>query len=153
MLGFGAHVIARIRSRSKVQILHEKWVRTLLSLLLLTDSDTLPIRSTIRKKLKQIHALSLRLIANRLVEGKSEGSLLTHARKHVGSFTPAGVHVNRDEYLPLPTLNISSETTINIAYGIQTDFELLATAPEKSSDDLYGNIDLHMTDGTAHNKC
>ena len=121
------------------------------------DNNTLPTRSAIRKKLKQIHAMSLGLIATRISEAKSEGAILTHAtdsttRKHVGSFAPAGVHINRDEYVPLPTLRMSSETTCNISEGIQTDFKLVAAAAGKEADELYANIDVHMTDSTAHNK-
>ena len=68
------------------------------------DNDTLPARSTIRKKLKQIHAHSLSLIADRIINSNEDGSTLTHAtnsttRTSVGSFALAGVHINRDEYL------------------------------------------------------
>ena len=104
-----------------------------------TDKDTLPTRSTIRNKLNQMHAMSLSL------QAKSEGATLTHAtdtttRKNVGA--SAGVHVNKNEYLPLPILNMSSETTANIASGIQ-----------KETNFLYSTIDVvHMSDSTAHNK-
>ena len=121
------------------------------------DNNTLPTRSTVRSKLKQMHAMSLKLIGNRIVEAKKEGSLLTHAtdstsRKHVGTFAPAGVHVNRDEYIPLPTLSISSETTKSVAEAIETDFKMVAVAAGMETDELYANIDLHMTDATNHNK-
>jgi len=51
--------------------------------------------------------------------------------------------------LPLPTLQITSETTENIAEGIKTTFDMLACA---SDSELYENVDVHMTDSTAHNK-
>ena len=110
-----------------------------------------------QKKLKQIHAMSLGLIADRMVAAKAEGAIITHAtdtttRKHVGSFAPAGVHINKNEYLPLPTLDMSSETTANIAEAIQTDFKILAAASGKDANELYANVDVHMSDSTAHNK-
>ena len=119
------------------------------------DNNTLPTRSAIRKKLKQIHAMPLGLIATRISEAKSEGAILTYAtdsttRKHVGSFVPAGVHINRDEYVPLPALRMSSETTCNISEAIQTDFKLVAAAAGKEADELYANIYVHYS--TAHNK-
>ena len=120
------------------------------------DSDTLPTRSAIRKKLKQMHAYSLGLIAERIAEAKHDGDIVTHAtdattRKHVGTFAPSGLHINRDEYLPLPTLSIASETTHNISQGIQTTFEMLESASKYSSNELYEKVDVHMTDSTSHN--
>ena len=68
-------------------------------------------------------------------------SLLTQQtlkqRKKVGCFSPSGLHVNRDTYLPLPTLQISSETTENIAKGVQTTFQMLEAASQHKSADLY----------------
>ena len=121
------------------------------------DNNTLPTKSTIRKKLKQIHAMSLKLIGMRIMDAKSNGAILTHAtdsttRKHVGSFAPAGVHVNRDEYIPLPTLPMSSETTKSVAEAIEIDFKLVGAAAGLEASELYANIDVHMTDATAHNK-
>ena len=60
-----------------------------------TDLDTLPTRSTIRKKLKQMQAYSFGLIGDQIVETKKE-STITHATdKRVGKFAPSGVHINR----------------------------------------------------------
>jgi len=80
------------------------------------DSNTLPTRSAIRKKLKQMQAYSLGLIANEINSSETKVDIITHAtdsttRKHVGTFAPSGLHINRDKYLPLPTLQITSETT------------------------------------------
>ena len=121
------------------------------------DSNTLPTRSTIRKKLKQVHAYSLGLISDEIMKADRDGAVITHAtdsttRKKVGCFSPSGLHVNRDTYLPLPTLQISSETTENIAKGVQTTFQMLEAASQHKSADLYETVDLHMTDSTAHNK-
>lgn len=121
------------------------------------DEDTLPTRSTTRKKLKQIYVHSLSLVADKIVESHDTGSTLTHAtdsttRKTVGSFAPAGIHVDREDYLPLPTLPIASETTKNISEGIKTDFKILEAASKHSAETLYSCVDVHMTDSTAHNK-
>ena len=61
---------------------------------------------------------------------KKWGSLVTHAtnsttRKVVGAFTPAGIDINQNEYLPLPTLPITLETRSNTVESIATDFRLL----------------------------
>ena len=121
------------------------------------DSDTLPTRSAIRKKLKQIHAYSLGLVADKISDAASEGDIITHAtdsttRKHVGTFAPSGLHINRETYLPLPTLKIASETTENIAEGIKSTFEMLSCASSSTASELYGKVDVHMTDSTAYNK-
>ena len=65
-----------------------------------TDLDTLPTRSTIRKKLKKMQAYSFGLIGDRIVRAKKEESTITHAtdsttRKRVGTFPPSSVHINR----------------------------------------------------------
>ena len=117
----------------------------------------MPTRNTIRKKLKRVHAYSLGLISDEIMMADRDGAVITHAtdsttRKKVGCFSPSGLHVNRDTYLPLPTLQISSETTENIAKGVQTTFQMLEAASQHKSADLYETVDLHMTDSTAHNK-
>ena len=86
-----------------------------------------------------MHAFSIGLIANKIVEANSQGATITHAtdsttRKKVGSFAPSGLHINRDEYLPLPTLSISSETTNNISTGIKTTFDMLGAASEYTAE-------------------
>ena len=113
--------------------------------------------SAIRKKLKQIQAYSLGLIFDEIMKADNGGAVITHAtdsttRKKVGCFSPSGLHFNRDTYLPLPTLQLSSETTANISKGIQTTFKILEAASEHKASDLYQTVDLHMTDSTAHNK-
>ena len=89
------------------------------------DSDTLPTRSTMEKKLKQVHEYSLGSKSNVIMHADRDGAVITHStdsttRKKVGCFSPSCLHVNRDTYLPLPTLQISSETTQNIAKGVET---------------------------------
>ena len=92
--------------------------------------------------------------ADKIVEPRKSGSTLTNAadsttRKTVGSFAPAGIHINREDYLPLPTLPIASETTKNISEGIETDFKILEAASKHSAETLYSCVHVHMTDSTA----
>ena len=82
---------------------------------------------------------------------------MTHAtdsttRKKVGCFAPQGLHINADTYIPLPTLQLGSETTKNISDSIVTGFDVLAAASDHDAETLYSCVDLHMTDATAHNK-
>ena len=102
--------------------------------------DTLPTRKAIRNNLKKMEAYSLNLDANEILNTKDENVLVTHAtdsttRKRVGSFAPQGIHINRDRYLPLPTLCLSSETTtilLIVSKQISTYLQLQVTHPQKS---------------------
>ena len=47
---------------------------------------------------------------------------------------------------------MSSETTDNIAVGVVTEFDILAAASDFTSEELYGMVDMHMTDSTSHNR-
>ncbi|CAM1331741.1 Uncharacterised protein g10665 [Pycnogonum litorale] len=121
------------------------------------DCDTLPTRKNIRKLLKNMEAYSLKLVGDKVIAAKASGATVTHAtdsttRKYVGSFAPAGLHINKDEYVPLPTLPITSETTRNVADSIATDFKQLEAASGHTADDLYSAVNVHMTDSTSHNK-
>ena len=83
--------------------------------------------------------------------------VITHAtdsttRKKAGSFAPKGLHINKETYLPLPTLQLASETNNNVSDSICTGFETLEAASNHLKEDLYACVDLHMTDATAHNK-
>ena len=60
----------------------------------LIDSDTLPTLSAIRKKLKQMHAYSLGLIAERIVEAKGDGDIVTHATDATTNFAPSDLLIN-----------------------------------------------------------
>ena len=104
-----------------------------------------------------MHAYSLGLVADKISNAASEGDIITHAtdsttRKHVGTFTPFGLHINRETYLPLTTLRMASETTENIAEGIKSTFEMLSYASFSTASERYEKVDLHMTDSTAHKK-
>ena len=121
------------------------------------DADTLPTNRNIREMLYNIQAFSMKKVGDRIIEANSEGASITHAtddttRKVVGTFAPAGLHINNEEYLPLPTLPLASETTENIADSIMVDFKLIGAASGHSAESLYEAVDVHMTDATAHNK-
>ena len=105
----------------------------------------------------RVEAKSLKLIAEKLVSVKKTEDVVTHAtdsttRKKVGCFAPQGLHINRNLYLPLPTMEIASETTHNVSESVVTGFKILEAASDHSAEDLYACVDLHMTDATAHNK-
>ena len=106
MFGREWKIPAEFSRKSKYE--HDEMIEESEKIVTPTDNNILPTRSAIRKMLNQMHAMSLKLIANRIIEAISEGAILVHAtdsttRKYVGSFAPAGVHINRDEYIPLPT--------------------------------------------------
>ena len=118
--------------------------------------DFLPYRSAIRINLKKIHAYSLKLIGDSIISAKNDDdSVLTHAtdsttRKRIGTFAPSGIHINR-KYLPLPTIELASESAINIAEGIKHTLDIVGAASQHTADELYSGVDLHMSDSTAHN--
>ena len=99
----------------------------------------------------------MKQVGERVLDAKSEGALLAHATDStthtvVGTFSPAGIHLNRNEYSPLPTLPITSETRNNTADSTATDFRFLKAASRISAEEIYSKIDVHMTDSTSHNK-
>ena len=121
------------------------------------DADTLPTRKNMRKMLKKIETYSLKQVGERVLDAKSRGALLINAtdsttRQIVGTFVPARIHINRNEYLPLATLPITSEIRNNTADSIATDFRLLEAASGISAEEIYSKIDFHMTSSTFHNK-
>lgn len=104
--------------------------------------------------LEQNEVHSFKLAAEKLVGLKETDNIVTHApdsttRKSLGCFIPQGLHVNKDTYIPLPTVQMGSETTKNVFESIVTGFKILATASDHTAEELYSYVDLHMT---AHNK-
>ena len=104
------------------------------------DNNTLPTRKAIRNILARIEVQSLKLIADQIVN-LSESDVITHAtdstiRKKVGYFAPQGLHVNQETYIPLPTLQLGSETTKNVSDSIATGFEMMAVTSDYSASDL-----------------
>ena len=72
---------------------------------------------------------TLKLVTEKLVNVKDIDNTVTHAtdsttRKRVGCFAPQGLHGNKDTYIPLPTLQMGSETTKNISESINTEFKI-----------------------------
>ena len=121
------------------------------------DADTLPITKNQRIMVNKIEAYCLKLIGDRVIKADSEGATITHAtdattRKIVGTFAPQGLHINNKEFLALPTLQLSSETTDNITDSVIVDFKMIEAASGHSAESLYSAVDVHMTDATAHNK-
>ena len=121
------------------------------------DLDTLPTRQAIDKMLAKVEVVALKLTAEKMVESKNEGKTLSHctdstSRPGVGTFSTQGVHINRDEYLPFPTLQISRETTDNLADHIEIAFDILEEASGIDGAELYDTISVHVTDATNHNK-
>ena len=94
------------------------------------DADTLPTRKNMLKMLKKLETYSLKQVREQVLDAKKGGALLTHAADStssnvVGTIPPAGIHINRNEHLPLPTFPITSETRNNTAGSIESDFGLL----------------------------
>ena len=97
------------------------------------------------------------MIGQSLITASEDGSVLTHVtdsttRKHVGTFAPSGIFVNKDKYFPLPTITFATESASNIAAGIKTTLDMVGAASGHTANELYAAVDLHMTDATAHNK-
>ena len=121
------------------------------------DKDSMPHKKNIREMLKMLEAQSLDLLVDKMVQGKAEGRMLTHytdssTKKHVGTFNGQGIHIGKDNPFPLPILSIKGETSEDIA--IQTDmaFSVLAVVRGVDESEIYKLVDVHMTDGTEHNK-
>ena len=118
--------------------------------------DTMPSPAAVSKMMKNIQVGTLKLAAQRVSEAKTDGAVISFAtdsttRKGVGKFAPNGLHINKEEYIPLLTLPIASETRENNAEAVVTSFDLLAVGSSCSKEDLYRNVDVHLTDSTAHN--
>ena len=106
---------------------------------------------------KENELYSLKQVGEWVLDAKSEGELFTHAtysttRKVEGTFAFSEIDINWNEYLPLPTLSVSSDTRNNTADFIATDFRLLEAASVISAEEIYSKIDVQMTDSTSHNK-
>jgi hypothetical protein len=121
------------------------------------DQDELPTRKAIRGTLKKIEVHRLSLVAQKIQKEHEKGSTICHAtdsttRKNVGTFAVGGLHINNKEFLPLPSLYVTSETTKNVAATISQELDLLAKASNISADEIYHTVNVHLTDSTAHNK-
>ena len=121
------------------------------------DIDTLPDRRNIRDKLNLLEVETLALAGARVSGAKELGSMITHSidsttKRRVGTFATQGIGIGRDTPVPLPLINIAGESVEDIARQVQFIFELLAAVQGKTVEEVYGEVDLHMTDSTGHNK-
>lgn len=101
------------------------------------DQDDIPTRKAIRNCLTKIEVHRVKLVSEKIIAANESGATITHAtdsttRKRVGSFAVAGVHINKTECLPLPSMKISSETTQNVADTISQGFKLCQAASDIS---------------------
>ena len=114
------------------------------------DADTLSSRKNMWRLLKKIEAYSLKQVS------KKWGALLIHTTdsttwKVVEPFAPAGIHINRNGYLPYQHSPLH-QTRKNTADSVATDFRLLEAASGIPAEQIYSKIGVHMTDSTYHNK-
>ena len=117
---------------------------------------TLPDIRNVRKHTQLEETRRLDLITEKIEEEKSKGKMISMAgdsttRKAVGKFAVAGVHVGKDNILPLPTLSVSSETTDNVSETVSTPIEMLGAASGKKPAEIYKNVDVHVSDSVSHN--
>ena len=80
------------------------------------DLDTLPNERSIRKMAEQVETHGLAAEAHEILAKSSEGgNVFTHAadsttKKGVGKFNVSGIHINRDELLPLRTIPVAGKS-------------------------------------------
>ena len=123
------------------------------------DRKTLPHNKTVLKKLNLGQVKRLDMIAQKIDSVKKQDgeTMLTMAqdsttRKKVGTYSTSGIHLGKDIVVPLPTIGVTSETCTNVAETHAAHLEILAAAGGTSADNVYENIDCHMTDSVSHNK-
>ena len=121
------------------------------------NRDILPSHRSIREALGLIETQALAQTVDRMVEGKSQGRMVTHAidsttKKGVGQFATQGIHIGRDSALPMPLIKIAGETTQDIAFQVDHGFHCLAIAKGISVEEVYSMVSTHMTDSVEHNK-
>ena len=92
---------------------------------------------------EQVETHGLAAEANEiLAKGSEGGNVFTHAadsttKKGVGKFNVSGIHINRDDLLPLPTIPVAGESKEEIAEQAAMGFQLLALASGKEPEELY----------------
>ena len=121
------------------------------------DLDTLPGIPNIHDKVKLLEVETLALAGAKLSEAKAQGHMITHCidsttKKRVGTFATQGIGINRNCPVPLPLISIAGETKEDIARQVDFGFEVLAAVQKREVKEVYGEVDLHMTDSTVHNK-
>ena len=71
-------------------------------------------------------------------------------KQGAGSYSVQGASIN-GEYYPFPTVNISSETRVNLAELKLTILSLLAVCGGCTRESLWEKVDFVMTDSVSHN--
>ena len=123
-----------------------------------TDTrDMLPSLRSIQEALSLIETQALSQTVDKMVEGRGKGRMITHAidsttKKGLGQFATQGIHVGRDSALPMPLINISGETTKDIALQIDQGFHCLAVSRGIPVEEVYKLVSTHMSDSVEHNK-
>ena len=69
---------------------------------------------------ERAEAQGLAAEAREILTRSKEGEILTHAgdsttKRHVGKFYVSGIHINKDEPLPLPTVPVAGEAREEVA--------------------------------------
>ena len=123
------------------------------------NQNSLPDERSVRDMAERVEAHGLHAIADEIQTRSKAGDVITHAcdsttKRHVGKFSVAGIHLNRDEMIPLPTVPVAGEAREEVAQQAALGFEILAAArePPITAAELYKEIDVHMTDSVSHNK-
>ena len=121
------------------------------------DEMTMPHERNVRDKMALIEAQTLASFADEIHNQSKEGKMITHVidsttKKNVGSFATQGIHIGQNVPFPLPLINISGETTMDIALQVDFGFQVLAAVKKKTPEEIYKDVDAHMTDSTEHNK-
>ena len=119
--------------------------------------DMLPSLKSIREALSLIETQALSQTVDKMVEGRSKGSMVTHAidsttKRGLGQFAAQGIHIGRESALPMPLINICGESTNDIALQIDQGFHCLAISKGIPVEEVYKLVSTHMTDSVEHNK-
>ena len=84
------------------------------------DLDTLPDVRNIRSKLQLIEVETLSFAVSKISTANESGSAITAAidsttKRGVGQFATQGIHIGRNDPVPLPLMGISGESTQDVA--------------------------------------
>ena len=121
------------------------------------DEHTMPDERNVRSHVSLEETRRLDFIVQAIEKEKLKGKSITLAgdsttRKKVGKYSVSGVHLGKDNILPLPTVSVTRETAENVAETVAMPLQILGIASGKKACDIYGHIDTHMTDSVKHNK-
>ena len=64
----------------------------------------------------------------------------------------SGIHINRGEFLPLPTIPVAGETREDLAEQVALGYQILSAASGKPAEEIYKDVDLNLSDSTNRNK-